>query len=136
MKLCYFLLVYFFYNVSCINLDSSQEAENPKKNSNIDNNIQEAPKKVVFITGSTGVMGTETLNNFLQHLSEFRLKLLVRPSNKNKKIMKKILNKYNTNEENIEVIWGDLLNYEHIFKVDNGSDYVLNVGAYYAKQRN
>ena len=74
-------------------------------------------KKTVFITGSTGVMGTETLNEFCKHLNEFHLKLLVRPSKKNKKTMKNLLKKYSDNS--IEVIWGDLLNYEDVLQASN-----------------
>lgn len=93
-------------------------------------NEQLSRKKTVFITGATGVMGTETLNNFVQHLTEFRLKLLVRPSHKNKRTMKKLLNKYNSKkgEQNIEVVWGDLLNYEDVLRGVEGSDYVLHIG--------
>lgn len=122
------MFVLFVKIISCDNNNSTQEGNGQEKNFNNKNTISKTQKKVIFMTGSTGVMGTETLNNFVQHLSEFHLKLLVRPSNKNKKTMKKILNKYNNKEQNIEIIWGDLLNYDDVLKGVEGSDYVLHIG--------
>lgn len=125
MDFCFLMLLFFVSNTLCSNNISPQNEGNNKILSEDELNLK---KKVVFITGSTGVMGTETLNNFFQHLSEFRLKLLVRPSKKNKKTMERIIKKYNNQENNIEVIWGDLLNYEDVLKGVEGSDYVLHIG--------
>lgn len=143
----FFLLICLYANkVSCLENENSlnginqndhknsKEDDNQPTNINIGNVKASSPgiqsKKTVFITGSTGVMGTETLKQYVKHLSEFHLKLLVRPSNKNKKTMKKILSKYNNGdkENNIEVIWGDLLNYEDVLRGVEGSDYVLHIG--------
>lgn len=121
MNLFGIVLILFTSNIICTNSTKDDIA-----NSNVTIN-ENKRKKVVFITGSTGVMGTETLNNFFEHLDEFRLKLLVRPSTKNKKTMKKILTKYK-NEQSIEIIWGDLLNYEDVLRGVEGSDYVLHIG--------
>ncbi|KAK8898027.1 hypothetical protein M9Y10_000277 [Tritrichomonas musculus] len=84
-------------------------------------------KKTVFITGATGVMGKATLDEFVQHLNEFQIKLLVRPSKQNKKMMAKYLSKYNE-EKSIEIIWGDLSNYNDVLRGVKGSDYVLHIG--------
>ena len=82
--------------------------------------------KTVFITGATGVMGGSTLNEFVKHINEFKLKLLLRPSKESRKIIQQYQNKYG--EENIEIIWGDLINYDDVLKAVEGSDYVLHIG--------
>lgn len=86
-------------------------------------------KKVVFLTGCTGVMGKAALDEMVQYLDQLKLKVLVRPSLANHKFMEKYLKKYNNpKEQNIEVIWGDLVNYEDILRGVSHSDYVLHVG--------
>ena len=80
-------------------------------------------KKVVFMTGATGVMGSKTLEFISQDLSDIHLKLLVRDSKDNHKKMAK----YSSNS-NIEIIWGDFLDYDTVFKCVQGSDYVLHIG--------
>ncbi|MDZ4907349.1 SDR family oxidoreductase, partial [Clostridium perfringens] len=47
------------------------------------------PKKVVFVTGGTGIMGKETLKQLLSRSSRFKVRAIARPSEKNKEIMKK-----------------------------------------------
>lgn len=85
-------------------------------------------KKTVFITGATGVMGQSTLKELVKHLDEFYLKLLVLPNNENRKIITKYIKKYDPHNENIEIIWGDLINYEDVLRGVEGSDYVLHIG--------
>ena len=48
------------------------------------------PKKVVFLTGASGTMGQETLKQLLARSSRFRVRALVRPSQKNRALMKKV----------------------------------------------
>ena len=90
--------------------------------------INATNKKTVFITGATGVMGQATLKEFVKHLDEFKLKLLVLPNREDKKIIKKYISKYDPYRNNIEVIWGDLINYDDVLKGVEGSDYVLHIG--------
>ena len=79
--------------------------------------------KTIFITGSTGVMGQATLNEFAKHLNQFKLKLLLRPTKQSRKTIKKYIN-----NQNIEIIWGDFNNYEAILKGVENSDYILHIG--------
>ena len=83
-------------------------------------------KKTVFITGATGIMGQATLNEFVKHLDEFKLKLLILPNKESKKVINKYIKKYG--KENFEIIWGDLLNYADVLNGVKGSDYVLHIG--------
>lgn len=60
-------------------------------------------KKTVFITGATGVMGWQTFIEFENHLTDFDIRLLVRPSKKNRRKLAKYIDR-----PGITVIWGDL----------------------------
>ena len=48
------------------------------------------PKKLVFVTGATGTMGQETMKQLLARSSRFKVRILARPSEKNKTLLKKI----------------------------------------------
>lgn len=81
------------------------------------------PKKIVFLTGASGTMGQETMKQLLSRASRFQVRALVRPSEKNRALMKKFACPA------LDVIWGDLTNYEDILKGVSGADYVLHIGA-------
>lgn len=81
------------------------------------------PKKVVFLTGATGMMGGQTLKQLLARNNRFRVRVLARPSKKNKDLLKK------SACPTLEVIWGDMSDYDTIKKCVDGSDYVLHIGA-------
>lgn len=81
------------------------------------------PKKVVFLTGATGMMGGQTLKQLLARNNRFRVRVLARPSKKNKDLLKKYAC------PTLEVIWGDMCDYDTIKKCVDGSDYVLHIGA-------
>ncbi len=81
-------------------------------------------KKLVFITGSTGNMGSETIKEFLKKTDRFKLRLLVL-DNKSEKL--KVL-KYRFNR-NIEIIYGDMKSKSVIDKCIKGVDFVLHIGA-------
>lgn len=81
-------------------------------------------KKVIFLTGASGSMGLEGMKQILDRNDRFRLRILVRPSAKNKALMKD----YNGNP-GLEIVWGDLDNYDHLKRCVTGADYVLHVGA-------
>ena len=44
-------------------------------------------KKIIFLTGATGTMGEEGLKQILSRSDRFNLRVLVRPSAKNKAFM-------------------------------------------------
>lgn len=80
-------------------------------------------KKTVFLTGASGTMGQETLKQLLSRSSRFNVKALVRDSKKNRDLMKKY------RQPNLEIIWGDMSDYNTILRCVTGSDYVLHIGA-------
>jgi hypothetical protein len=61
--------------------------------------------------------------------SLYFLKLLVRNSKKNHKLLTPYLN-----NPSVEIIWGDLLNYEDILEGVKGADYVLHIGGMVSPQ--
>ncbi len=77
--------------------------------------------KTIFLTGATGTMGWAAVQEFLGRTDRFKLRVLARTSDKNKKKLTKLKDK-------IEIIWGDLTCYEDIIRGVNGADYVLHVG--------
>ncbi|MDI9490696.1 MAG: FAD-dependent oxidoreductase [Bacillota bacterium] len=81
------------------------------------------PKKVVVMTGATGIMGQETLKQLLSRADRFKTRILVRPSEKNKTLLKKYICPA------LEVVWGDMTDYETVLKCVTGADYVLHIGA-------
>ncbi len=81
------------------------------------------PKKVVFMTGATGIMGQETMKQLLSKSNRFKVRILARPSDKNRQLLKKYMCPA------LEVIWGDMKDYNTIKKGVDGADYVLHIGA-------
>ena len=81
------------------------------------------PKKLVFITGATGTMGQETMKQLLSRNNRFKVRILARPSEKNRALLKK----YRC--PSLEIVWGDMADYNTIEKCVNGADYVLHIGA-------
>lgn len=79
-------------------------------------------KKTVFLTGGTGMMGTQTILKCLENPEEIHLQCLVRDSQVNRKKMERF-------EGKLEVIWGDLQDWELLTQRMKGVDYVLHVGA-------
>ena len=66
-------------------------------------------------------MGWATVQEFLNNSDRFELTLLVQPSRKNRKKLAPIADKVN-------IIWGDLRNYDDVLRSVNEQDYVLHVG--------
>lgn len=80
-------------------------------------------KKKIFLTGATGVFGSETLKRLLENPDEFEVTILARPSKKNKKKLSKYEGVANCN-----IIWGNLLNFDDVKKGVDNADMVLHVG--------
>ncbi len=81
----------------------------------------------VFLTGATGTMGFAGMTELLRRSDKYRVKVLARPSAKNKEL----LSQY---QGRVEVVWGDLLNYDDVLRGVTGSDVVLHVGGMVSPQ--
>ena len=81
------------------------------------------PKKVVFATGVTGTMGQETMKQLLSRNNRFQVRILARPSEKNIALMQKYIC------PSLEVIWGDMADYDTVKRGVDSADYVLHIGA-------
>ena len=77
--------------------------------------------KKVFLTGATGLMGWQGLQELLKYPDKYRVVVLARKSDKNVKKLAPISGK-------IDVVWGDLLNYDDVLRGVSGADYVLHLG--------
>lgn len=80
-------------------------------------------KKTVFLTGGTGNMGWSGFQELLKKKDRFTLRLLARPSKKNKALLAPYID-----DPEVEVVWGDLLDPESVRKGVAGADFVLHVG--------
>ena len=78
-------------------------------------------KTTVFLTGATGTMGWAGLKELLAHKEDYTIRVLARPSKKNKELLAPI-------EKDIEIVWGDLCKYEDVLKGVTGANIVLHVG--------
>lgn len=79
-------------------------------------------KKTIFITGATGAMGSETLREFMKHRDRFRLRLLARPSKKNRRKLRPYI------KNGVTVEWGDLMNSDDVRRAMGDASYVLHIG--------
>ena len=80
-------------------------------------------KSVVFMTGATGVMGSQTLKEFCKRLDRFEVRLLVRRSKRNLKKMKPYVN-----IKGITIVWGDMMNPADVRAAMGEANYVLHIG--------
>lgn len=80
-------------------------------------------KKLVFLTGATGTMGGETMKQLLDRKDRFDVRILARDSEKNRNLLKEY------EGDNLEIVWGDMTDYDTIKKCVDGADYVLHIGA-------
>lgn len=83
--------------------------------------------KTVFLTGATGTMGWAGLQELLRYPDRYRVRILARPSKKNKALLSSYL-------ESVEVVWGDLTNKDDVLRGVTGADIVLHVGGMVSPQ--
>ena len=89
-------------------------------------------KTIVFITGATGTMGWAAMEEILRSPDKYTLRVLARPSQKNKHKLTPYIDAYL--EDIFQVIWGDLTKYDDVLKGVTGSDIVLHIGGMVSPQ--
>lgn len=82
-------------------------------------------KKTVFLTGACGGMGFQGLTRMLNDGNSYNTLVLVRDSEKNRKMLEPFMSK-----SNLEVVWGDLNDYATVYKCVEKSDLILHVAAF------
>ena len=87
-------------------------------------------KTTVFLTGATGTMGYAGMMEILRYPENYDLRILARPSKKNKELLAPLI----ANHSTLNVIWGDLTSYEDVLKGVTGADIVLHVGGMVSPQ--
>lgn len=84
-------------------------------------------KQRVFLTGVGGTMGGAALQEFVkpENAALFELVVLDLPTEANQKKLLPYHEKFN-----LEIIWGDLRDYEKVLQAVSGADFVLHAAAY------
>jgi len=82
-------------------------------------------KKTIFLTGASGNMGAAALHELLQRADRFRVKALVLPTHRNEPAPH--LAHY-AEHPDLEIVWGDLTNYDDVLRGVGGSDQVVHIG--------
>lgn len=82
-------------------------------------------KKVVFVTGASGSMGSQVLKCIME-TDKFQGRILLRKKPSNEKLAQKLKKLYG---DKLEVVFGDLSVKEDCVKCVNGVDYVLHCAA-------
>ena len=75
-------------------------------------------------------MGFAGLQELLRYPERYEVRVLARPSKKNKELLGPMSEQY----ERLHVVWGDLTKYEDVLKGVSGSDVVLHVGGMVSPQ--
>jgi nucleoside-diphosphate-sugar epimerase len=78
--------------------------------------------KRIFLTGASGYMGRAVLDALLERSDHFSVVALVLPTEQDRRIIASYL------KRGVEVVWGDLTNYEDVLEGVTGADFVLHVG--------
>ena len=86
--------------------------------------ISNQMKKIIFLTGATGTMGQAGMMELLRYPERYDVRVLARPSQKNKTLLEPLMAKYPA----LSVVWGDLTRYDDVLRGVTGSDVVLHVG--------
>lgn len=86
-------------------------------------------KKTVFLTGACGGMGFQGLTRMLKDGDSYNTLVLVRDSEKNRNMLKPYMAL-----GNLEVVWGDLNDYDTVYNCVEKSDLILHVAAFVSPQ--
>ncbi|MFG6403096.1 NAD-dependent epimerase/dehydratase family protein [Microbacterium sp. P04] len=82
------------------------------------------PRRRVFLTGAAGNWGRRVLDHFRERAETFDVVALVLPSPKDLAIIRRY-----EDMENLEVVFGDLTDYQAVERCVRGADVVLHIGA-------
>ena len=82
-------------------------------------------KQRVFVTGATGGMGFASLKEILKYSEKQDIAILARDSEKNRNILKSYME-----TPGLEIVWGDLNNYDYVLKCLKGCDLILHIAAF------
>lgn len=82
-------------------------------------------KKTVFLTGACGGMGIQGLMRMVKDTVAYNTLILVRDSEKNRKILKDYMD-----IDGLEIVWGDLNDYDIVYKCVEKCDLILHVAAF------
>lgn len=86
-------------------------------------------KKTVFLTGACGGMGFQGLTRMLKDGDSYNTLVLVRDSEKNRNMLAPYMS-----YENLQIVWGDLNDYDTVYKCVAKSDLILHVAAFVSPQ--
>ena len=76
-------------------------------------------KKKILLTGASGTIGKEIFRELISHTQKYELCLLLRPSHKNKKLLRPY-------REIVGINWGDIRNYEDVKKSVSNQDIIIH----------
>ena len=82
-------------------------------------------KKTVFLTGACGGMGIQGLMRMVKDTVVYNTLILVRDSEKNRKILKDYMD-----IDGLEIVWGDINDYDIVYKCVEKCDLILHVAAF------
>ena len=80
-------------------------------------------KKTIFLTGASGNMGGATLRELLGRSDRFKVKVLVLPRDRANKTIRRY-----QGHPSLDIVWGDLTNYDDVLAGVTGADQVLHIG--------
>ncbi|MEV3964235.1 NAD(P)-dependent oxidoreductase [Nocardia sp. NPDC050193] len=85
---------------------------------------QAAGRTRVFLTGGTGNWGRYILREFRERGDSFHVVALALPTAQDRAVMREF-----EDMDNLEVVFGDLTDYDTVLSCVTGADYVLHIGA-------
>ena len=82
-------------------------------------------KPTVFLTGAAGGMGWQSLSRMVEDAERYNTLILVRDSEKNRRLLADMAER-----PGLEIVWGDLNEYDKVCRCVEKSDMVLHVAAF------
>jgi nucleoside-diphosphate-sugar epimerase len=76
-------------------------------------------KKKILLTGASGIIGKEIFKQLIARIENYKITLLLRPSRKN-------IRQFKRWKEIVEIIWGDIQNYNDVEKAVLNQDVIIH----------